>query len=425
MDHVMSKLTRKLRAILQSYCLLLSTAALWGGGVDLSPAADRPEATLNLGELMREAMENNPEIKAARRRWEASQAVIPQVQTLPDPRINFGYKDVLEREEMYGLSQEIPFPGKLRLRGEIASRAAERAEQEYVATRLRVITRLKEAYYDLHLAHKSIEIVDKNKLLLQDFESTARARYGVGRATQQDVFRAQTEISRVLARLATLAQRKESFRADINRLLNRPPLAPLGAPPEIAVSPLRQGLSELMTILDQSSPLLRARAKEVERNDEAVALAKREYFPDFDVNGFGFHNETMNENGYQFMLGVKIPLYNATKQREGVREALANRESAAQELQAVKQDLQFRLKDNVAQVQRAEQLVAILQDAIIPQATLTLESAQAGYAVGSVDFLTLLNSLLTLQENELELHGEMVEHEKAVARLEEILGGMP
>jgi outer membrane protein TolC len=284
---------------------------------------------------------------------------------------------------------------------------------------------VKEAYYDLHLAHKSIEIVEKNKLLLQDFESTARARYGVGRATQQDVFRAQTEISRVLARLATLRQRQGSLRAEINRALNRPPLSPLGAPPEIAVTPVRPGLPELTTLLEQASPLLRARVKEVDRRDEAVALAKREYFPDFEINGFGFHNDTVHENGYQVMLGIKIPLYYVTKQREGVREALAGRESAAQELQAMRQDLQFRLQDNVVQAQRAEQLVALLKDAIIPQATLTLESAQAGYAVGSVDFLTLLNSLLTLQENELELHSEMVEHEKAVARLEEIFGSAP
>jgi len=402
--------------------VLFSIVVLWGGRSDFSIAADRPEAILNLGRLIHEAAENNPEIKAARQRWEASQAVIPQVQTLPDPRVNFGYKDVIEREQMYGFGQAIPFPGKLRLRGEIASREA---EQEYLATRLRVIARLKEAYYDLHLVYKSIEIVDKNKLLLQDFESTAMSRYGVGRATQQDVLRAQTEISRVLARLATLEQRKESLRADINRLLNRSPLDSLGTSPEIAVTPLHQELRELVAILDQSSPLLQARAKDVERGDEAIALAKREYFPDFEINGFGFHNETMNENGYQLMLGIKIPLYYTTKQREGVQEAFANRESAAQELHAIKQDLLFRLKDNVVQVQRAEQLVAILKDAIIPQATLTLESAQAGYAVGSVDFLTLLNSLLTLQENELELHSEMVEHEKAVARLEEILGSTP
>jgi cobalt-zinc-cadmium efflux system outer membrane protein len=133
----------------------------------------------------------------------------------------------------------------------------------------------------------------------------------------------------------------------------------------------------------------------------------------------------MRESGYQLMLGVKIPLYYPTKQRQGVEEALANREAAAQELQAVRQDLLFRLTDNLAQVQRAERLIAILKDVIIPQATLTLESAQAGYAVGTVDFLTLLNSLLTLQENELELHGEMVEHEKARARLEEIIGSAP
>jgi outer membrane protein TolC len=421
----MNSVSKNLSSTIRHRCLLIIVMALWGWATPLAVIAEPMEPKLDLPTLVQETLTRNPEIQAARQRWEASQAVIPQVQTLPDPRVNFGYKDMMEREQMYGFGQEIPFPGKLRLRGAIASREAERAEQDYLATRLRVIARLKEAYYDLHLIHKSIEIVDKNKLILTDFESTAMARYGVGRATQQDVFRAQTEISRVLARLATLEQRKESLRAEINRLLNRPPLAPLGAPPEIAVTPLRQGLPELTMLLDQSSPLLRARAKDVERGDEAVALAKREYFPDFDVNAFGFHNETMNENGYQFMLGLKVPLYYATKQREGVREALANRENAAQELHAMKQDLLFRLQDNVAQVQRAEQLVAILQDAIIPQATLTLESAQAGYAVGSVDFLTLLNSLLTLQENELELHSEMVEHEKAIARLEEILGSTP
>ena len=96
-----------------------------------------------------------------------------------------------------------------------------------------------------------------------------------------------------------------------------------------------------------------------------------------------------------------------------------------QDAHAVRQDLLFRLKDNVTQVQRAKKLIALLSDAIIPQARLTLESAQAGYAVGKVDFLTLLSSLLTLQENELELHGEIVEHEKALARLEEVIGGAP
>jgi outer membrane protein TolC len=208
-------------------------------------------------------------------------------------------------------------------------------------------------------------------------------------------------------------------------VLNRPPTDPLGTPPEIQITPIQRSLTDLNAGIGQAAPLLRAQRKSVERGDQAIALAKREYFPDFDVNVFGFHNDTMRENGYQVMLGIKIPLYYATKQRQGVTEALANRESAAQDLQAVRQDLLFRVKDNFAQAQRAAQLISILQNAIIPQATFTLESAQAGYAVGTVDFLTLLNSLLTLQENQLELHGEMVEHEKAITRLEEILGSAP
>jgi outer membrane protein TolC len=130
--------------------------------------------------------------------------VIPQVKTLPDPRINFGYEDVLEREAMYGVSQEIPFPGKLRLRGEVASREAERTEQEYLAARLRIIARLKEAYYDLHLVHKSIEIVTKNRLLLIDFENTAEARYAVGRAVQHDGSRGRTKAQRAVATRADL-----------------------------------------------------------------------------------------------------------------------------------------------------------------------------------------------------------------------------
>jgi outer membrane protein TolC len=133
----------------------------------------------------------------------------------------------------------------------------------------------------------------------------------------------------------------------------------------------------------------------------------------------------MRKDGYQLMLGVRVPLYYATRQRAGVREALARREAAVQDLRAIRQELLFRIKDNVVQARRAEQLIAILQDAILPQARLTLESAQAGYAVGKVDFLTLLSSLLTLQDNELELHGEVVEHEKAVARIEEIIGSTP
>jgi outer membrane protein TolC len=214
------------------------------------------------------------------------------------------------------------------------------------------------------------------------------------------------------------------LQADLNRLVNRPPADPLGRPQPIQVTLLQQSLSELNALID-AAPLLQAQVKGVERGDQTIALARREYFPDFEVGVAGIHNDTMQKDGYEVMLGIKVPLYYATKQRAAVREALAGREAARQDVQAVRQELLFRIQDNVVQAQRAEQLITILKDAIIPQARLTLESAQAGYAVGTIDFLTLLSSLLTLQENELELHGEITEHEKAVARIEEVIGSVP
>jgi outer membrane protein TolC len=396
----------------------------WYGGTLTARAQPTVEQPLELRSLIREALTRNPDIQAAQQRWEAAKAVIPQVKTLPDPILNFAYEKVLDREWRYGVSQEFPFPGKLRLRGEVATRGAERTEQEYLVVPLRVIARLKEAFYDLAFVQTSIEIVGKNRLVLVDFERTAQARYAVGRGVQQDVFRAQVEISRLLARLATLEQRQASLRADINRILNRPPANPLGQPQPIQVTPLRRGLTDLNALVD-TAPLLQAQVKGVERGDQTIALARREYFPDFAVDVAGVHNDTMGKDGYEVMLGIKVPLYYATRQRAGVREALAGREAAVQELQAMRQELLFRLTDNFVQAQRAEQLLAILQDAIIPQARLTLESAQAGYAVGKIDFLTLLSSLLTLQENEIELHSEMAEHEKAMARIEEIIGSLP
>ena len=379
-------------------------------------AEESAEPRLELSSLIRELETVNPEIKAARQRWEAAKAVVPQVQTLPDPRLQIGYQRMpmvppVVEGVMYGVGQDIPFPGKLKLRGEVAQQEAERMEQEYLAARLRLVAALKQVYFDLHFVHKSIDIVGRNKGLLTQFEKTAKARYSVGQAAQQDVFRAQVEISRVLDRLAVLDQQKESLHAAINRLLNRPPDGPLGTPEDVQ--------STLLTL----PPALLATAKGIDRSERVVSLAKRQFYPDFDVTALGIRNDKINDNGYQVMVGIKIPLFYESKQKQGVREALAGLEGAREDFAAARQDLLFQVKDGFVQAQRAERLITILRDAIIPQALLGLQAAQAGYAVGKVDFLTLLNSLLILQDSQLELHSEMVNHEKALARLEAVTGG--
>lgn len=398
-------------------------AAAWS----TAPADDdrlRPEAARDLVALVQEAVGNNPEIRAAAQRVEVGKAMIPQARALPDPMLRFSYEDMSVRETMYGVSQEIPFPGKLRLKGEVAARGAEAMEQDYAAVRLRVIARLKETYYDLYLARRATAIIERNQLLLKQFSAASEAGYKVGSMAQADVFRAQAELSRGLARLATLRQRQQSLGAEMARLLNRSSAGPVATREDVRPTPLRLSLNDLLGRLDDA-PMVLATGKALERGDASVALASREYLPDFEVGVQGIREEPMGDSGYQLMLNVTVPLYYASKQRYAEREARAARAGAASDLEAVRQELTMQVRDEVAQIERAERLIALLEGAIVPQVQLTLDSARSAYAVGQVDFLTLLNSLYALQENELELATEITEHEKARARLEAIIGEEP
>jgi len=398
-------------------------AAAWSTTLPAEDVSPRPEAD-DLPALIQEAIESNPEIRAAAQRVEAGKAMIPQARTLPDPMLRLSYEDMPVRETMYGVSQEIPFPGKLRLKGEVAARGAEAMEQDYAAVRLRVIARLKETYYDLYLTRRATAIIERNQQLLKQFAAVSEAGYEVGSMAQADVFRAQAEVSRGLARLATLRQREQSLGAEMARLLNRSSAAPVETRGDVRPTPLRLSLNDLLERLDDA-PMVRATGKAVERGDASVALARREYLPDFEVGVQGIREEPMGDSGYQLMLNVTVPLYYASKQWYAEREARAARAGAASDLEAVRQELTMQVRDEVAQVERAGKLIALLEGAIVPQVQLTLASARSAYAVGRVDFLTLLNSLYALQENELELVTEITEHEKARARLEAIIGEEP
>ncbi|GJL53024.1 MAG: PTS cellobiose transporter subunit IIC [Nitrospirales bacterium] len=382
------------------------------------------EPPLKLQTLIEDAYQRNPEIQATKQRWEAAKAVPSQVQSLPDPVVGFGYRgpDIM-REGRFQIQQQFPFPGKLGLKGEVASKAADQVSQAYKAVQLRVIAQLKVAYFNLHFVHESIEIVNKNLMILKELEKTAEARYKVGKGIQQDVFRAQVALSREMERLTSLEQERHSITAELNRILNRPPTAPLGKPEEPALTPLPHSLEELTKLVKQQSPLLQVQAHGIEKSQSSLALARREYYPDFVVTLGTMQSFRSDELTDAFgMFGIKVPLYYSTKQRYGEKEALARLEGARKDYDTVWQRALFQVKDNVARVQRAARLVKLIGGAIIPQASLALESSMAGYGVGKVDFLTMLDNVLKLQQDELDLHRQTTDHEIAIARIEEVIG---
>jgi outer membrane protein, heavy metal efflux system len=391
-------------------------------------------AAIDLPHLRSYTLARNPEIQAMQERWRAARARPSQEGSLADPMVNTAYhNESFERFTQgsgdftflrFGVEQEVPFPGKLALKENVAARAADREGALYRAAVLDVVTRLRVAYDDYFLAHQSLEIVRKNRSLLEKLEQAAEARYKVGEGTQQDVLRAQVELSILLGRLTSLEQARQSSAAKLNALLNRPPVAPLGAPTPIAKEPLRHTLEELEALAREASPNLKAADLDVARADSNLALAKRQYYPDFILRADYFNKAALVPE-WEVGAGIRIPLYFWRKQAFGVEEAAAGRSEARAARQAVAQDVLSKLKDFYAQAEAADRLVGLYGTAVVPQSELSLDSALASYQVGQVDFLTVLSNFTVLNDYRVSYYEQLANFDKAVAQLDQAAGVLP
>ncbi len=401
--------------------------------VALIIAIDVKAEIIKLDSLVEEATNNNPLIKASKAKWEASIMRPSQEGSLPNPIIGGRFKNVSFSELTLGedprsdiqafVSQEIPFPGKLSSKEEIAVQESESQRWLSDAISRKIIADLKEAYFDWFFIDKSIKITNRNKELLQKFTKIAEVKYEVGMGIQQDVLKAQVEVSGFIERLELLAKRKEIVETKIKRILNRPLDSPLGEPEEITKSELTTTLAEITDATSEHAPLLKSSSEIVDSREESLKLAKKQYLPDFILGATYFNRDGGNgdlDDIWQVSLGLRVPLYYWRKEKFGVREAALDVSQARENYESTKNNLLFQVKDNYITATTAEKLVELYQTGIIPQSTLSLESAISGYQVGNIDFLTLLNNLITLFNFELEYYQQLTEYQKALARIEEI-----
>ncbi|HZS04769.1 MAG TPA: TolC family protein [Blastocatellia bacterium] len=389
---------------------------------------------VSLQTLVAEALEQNPEIIAMRRNFDMMRARVPQARALPEPMLSYGYTgnavplppfDIQKGDpssaRMLSFSQEIPFPGKLAIKGRMANVAAESEWWAYEQTRLNVVAEVKDAYFDLYFIGKSIETITKNKELLEKFARIAEAGFAVGKGLQQDVLKAQVEVSRLIDQLTVLEQRKQTAEARLNSLLYREPETPVGAPEEIRPRDFTYGLAELSDLALTNYPTLKAQRRRIDREQYGVELAKKDFYPDFSVSLTYFNRPGLPEM-YGVNVGMKLPIWFGQKQRPAVAEATASAGVERQRLENITTLLFFRIKDRYLAATTAQRLVRLYGTTIIPQSSLALESAIAGYEAGKVDFLTLLDSLMTLRNYELSYYEQLSNVEKSIAALEPFVG---
>jgi len=323
------------------------------------------------------------------------------------------------------LSQEIPFPGKLALKAKGATELSEAQGWVLEATTTRVVAELTDAFYEWSLVWKSIEITEENKKLVESFVDITEKLYEVGEGIQQDAVKAQVELSAILENLELLERRKEIVEARLRAILNRPPTAQLGIPEEREMSKLAISYTELEDMIELTAPRLKVRKNIIESKEQDLKLAKRQYYPDFVIEGTYFNRDGGDghlRDIWQVGLGMRVPLYFWRKERFGVLEASSDLLQAQENYDATKNTLSFEAAKEYAKLRSAERLVSLYKDGIIPQSQLALESALTGYRVGKVDFLTLLDNTKTLFDFEIEYWRRRAEYEQALASLEDITG---
>lgn len=404
--------------------------------VALGGAASTQEAVLRLQPLIQEALAVNPDIKAEGKKWEAAKERPPQEGSLDDPMLSFEIVNLptnsfsFTQEDMtmkqFSLSQAFPFPGKLGLRRDVAQREANAIGQAYRDKRNEIVRRVKEIFYDLYAIDRALEVVEKNRELLREFVKIAETRYSVGKGIQQDVLKAQVELSRLLDEQIRLEQSHQAAGARLNATLNRPPQTPLARTEEVLKDEVQVDLKEIQARALENRPLLKALQEEVERSKAANALARRKYFPDLTMSvAYGFREDSRLINRSDMFsagLSINIPLYFRTKQERQVAETSAMIDAAREQYQAARNEVLSLVKELVSDIEKGSKLIDLLQTGLIPQARLSLDSAVAGYQVGKVDFLTLLDNRLTLFNFEKEYYRALGEYQTSLARLEWVIG---
>lgn len=405
----------------------------------LSVAAEEQGAPVGLEELIAEAIGRNPELKASEEHVAAFEEKPSQAEALDNPRLGLAVLNLptdtyrFDQEPMtqkqISLKQRFPFPGKLSLKGDIARKDLAIVKHKNEETKNSLIMQVKFAYWNLLFLDKAIEVTEKNRALLREFVRIAETRYAVGMGIQQDVLKAQVELSTRTDRLIDLRQKRRSMEANLNTLLSRPPHLPVRSGKDIDAvkqTGFTHIVEDLQTMAMENSPSLRGVKSLVERYDLTHALAKKGYYPDFDIGiSYGLREETATADWPNFIsasITMTIPLWSRSKESRKVAEEKANSRRATERFVSAKNSLLFTITDRMAEIERYTQKIELFRTGLIPQSRASLESALAGYKVNKVDFKTLIDNETTLYMKEIAYYQARAEYEKTLAGLEAVVG---
>ncbi len=397
-------------------------------------ADTHPDTTvIDLDRLIQEALRSNPELEAAYLRADALATESLEARTLPDPMAGLTYqpRPILTargfQRSQWRFEQAIPFPGKLRLRGEVAELGADVARSEAGILGEDLILSIKEAYDELHRIQEQQRLIRDFQSELRDFERSATVRYEVGEGLQQSILRAQLERNALKIRLEKLEEEHRSALEELAYLLDRPDLDGLQGTAVARTPQVEVGNGVLERAL-AARPDAEAVRREIDRSERNVNLARREFLPDFmvsvnyfDIGAGGAMPTATGRDAIALNVGVKLPLW-LGKQRANLEQAKLEQNRGEARLQSLRTEIRTEIADLSNRLERQANQLLLLEDDLIPQARTTVQATLSAYSTGRTSFLDLLDAERMLFNLRTEQVDTRTRYLKTTAALERALG---
>ncbi len=388
----------------------------------------------SLSDYLAYAALKNPGLEASYNLWQAALQKVPQAKSLPNPKLSYGVfiREVETRvgpqEQKFGLSQSFPWFGKLRLRGDVAAEAANAAYQKYQSKKLRLFYEVKNTYYEYYYLDRAIAITDDNINLLKHLESVAQAKSKAG-APLSGVIQAQVELGKLDDRSRTLNALRGPIVSRINAILNRPFDAPLPWP---RTAPFREVVlseAQLFSWLRELSPELKTLDHAITKEEKAIELAKKDFYPDFMlgvdyVDTGSALNPTTPGSGkdpVSAVFAVNLPIWRG-KYKAELEEAKQRHNAALNSRINQENLLETDLKMALYRYNDAKRKIDLFRDTLTPEAEQSLNITEEAYRAGDVDFLNLIDAQRLLLEFQLSAERALTNREQSLAEIEMLVG---
>src|SRR6266581_129567 len=363
-----------------------------------------------LPQLLAEAEANNPQVSAADHGARAARQMAPQLTTWPDPKVTYQQLSVGSPKPLagytnsdfayigVGASQELPYPGKLRLRGEVAERDADTKQAEVEVTKTGIADAVKADYLQLAYLQQTLGILRQNEGVLDQLIQSATAHYQVGQGMQQDVLQAQVERTKIVREITMHHQQMWQLQAHLKGLLNRDQGSADIVTEDLTESSLKRTSAELLAMVRQSNPQVQVDASSIRKQDAQLESAKREGKPDFEL-GYTYQNtDRKYRDYYMITFNVRFP-----------RKKRINAEIAE-------------VQQGYVKATSDEELLKEYREGLIPQSDATYRATLNAYGSNREQFIHVLTYFTDVLNLKLEYAQTLEDHEAALAHLESLTG---